>query len=714
MRRVTRIRRAALKAGEGSFEQAGLRAVAWRPWALVTALRAHGGELAVFALVFAMRFVDGKFVNDNFMHIAEARQMMHGELPIRDFFDAGFFLQVVTSYLLQLAFGYRLLPEYLFSIAVLAVAATITYRLARLASGSARIGFCAALLAALSWPRLYSYPKVFFYVLAIALFVRYERRPSRRNLALLAAATVVAFLYRHDHGVYIGLAAVVLIAAVQWAAGRRGQVLRHAGWYLGACGLLTVPFLVFVQASVGLREYVADGVAYAAAEAERTRAAAPVLAVDLSQPPVVVERRPAPPLRLRIRWVPGLSAQTRAMLEARYELARPQLIERSARGELWQYEAPGDRTDRLQQLFQDPRVRNGSDLARSMAERADPANSALWGPVLSALQQLEIRLLPGVLRAGNAVAWLYYLDHLIPVLAVGALLWGRVARREAGVGTGGLGSASVLATIVVCAVALPALLRSPLEVRLADVAAPIAVLGAWVLGQGRAFAEWLRERRSSWSGASGSGVQVGVMGARYLARVMLALLFLATVWSVATVGELGQQVQTARLLAGSDAALGRLKGMLRSLAISPPLLGLAAPPRSVHYSVLAWYVNACTRPADRLFIVGFEPELYFYADRAFAGGRVFLLPGYHDSDIDQQRTVELFERQSVPIVLADPRKRAEILPRSRIIAAYLEAHYILAAESNFGEAGARPMQVLIDRSQAPTRVYEPLGLPCFR
>ena len=61
-------------------------------------------------------------------------------------------------------------------------------------------------------PRLYNYPKVVCYVAAIVVAWRYASRPDRGWLIALAVVTVVAFLFRHDHGVYIGLATLVLLA----------------------------------------------------------------------------------------------------------------------------------------------------------------------------------------------------------------------------------------------------------------------------------------------------------------------------------------------------------------------------------------------------------------------------------------------------------------------------------------------------------------------
>ena len=100
-------------------------------------------------------------------------------------------------------------------------------------------------MAVLSMPRLYNYPKVFFYVAAIVVAWWYASRPDRGRLIALAVVTVVAFLFRHDHGVYIGLATLALLAILHWPQPRR--VVMAVAEYSSVTLLLMLPFLIFVQ-----------------------------------------------------------------------------------------------------------------------------------------------------------------------------------------------------------------------------------------------------------------------------------------------------------------------------------------------------------------------------------------------------------------------------------------------------------------------------------
>ena len=114
-------------------------------------------------------------------------------------------------------------------------------------------------MAVLSMPRLYNYPKVFFYVAAIVVAWRYASRPDRGRLIALAVVTVVAFLFRHDHGVYIGLATLALLAILHWPHPRR--VVMAVAEYSSVTLLLMLPFLIFVQSTVGLLRYAGNAAA---------------------------------------------------------------------------------------------------------------------------------------------------------------------------------------------------------------------------------------------------------------------------------------------------------------------------------------------------------------------------------------------------------------------------------------------------------------------
>ena len=72
-------------------------------------------------------------------------------------------------------------------------------------------------------------------------------------------------------------------------------------------------------------------------------------------------------------------------------------------------------------------------------------------------------------------------------------------------------------------------------------------------------------------------------------------------------------------------------------------------PASIRF---AQYVSACVPPSERLAVLWFAPEIYYYTDRLMAVRHLLFIPGMAPPE-EQRRTVEKFNRSSVPIVLAE-------------------------------------------------------------
>ena len=89
-------------------------------------------------------------------------------------------------------------------------------------------------------------------------------------------------------------------------------------------------------------------------------------------------------------------------------------------------------------------------------------------------------------------------------------------------------------------------------------------------------------------------------------------------------------------------------------AASPPAFD-AIPNRAI--DGLARYVRECTAPTDRLFATWFVPDLYFYAQRGFAGRIVALFGSHWSEERFQRRSVEALASHSVPIVITAQQRR---------------------------------------------------------
>jgi len=240
--------------------------------------RAVMGVLAAALFLFAWlyRFNDpsGSFAgltDDHFFYLVRGWQLLFGDLPVRDFVDHGAPLYYYVGAAVQLVMGRGTLSELIFSVTVLAACASATFWLAARGSGSMAAGLVGAAFHILLEPRFYNYPKILVYVVAIPLLWRFAERPTTALSFWLALVTVVGFLFRHDHGVFVGVAMAVLLLFMD---GQRWlDRLKHAVVYGAFVGALLAPYLLFVQVNGGVVSYIEQ----ASAWAERDRNRAPVV-----------------------------------------------------------------------------------------------------------------------------------------------------------------------------------------------------------------------------------------------------------------------------------------------------------------------------------------------------------------------------------------------------------------------------------------------------
>jgi len=232
--------------------------------------------VAVFAFSWFYRFNDpnGGFAgltDDHFFYLVRGWQILLGELPARDFVDHGAPLYFYVSAAVQVLFGRGTLSELAFSATMIALGAALTFWLAARASGSIPLGLLGAVFQIFLLPRFYNYPKILVYAAAIpVLWWLADRapRPGRRPLVCLAVITVVGFLLRHDHGVYVALAVaamLLLLTDVPWR-----ERTRHALVYGVFVVALAAPYLLFIQLNGGLGTYLEQASAWAAEERART------------------------------------------------------------------------------------------------------------------------------------------------------------------------------------------------------------------------------------------------------------------------------------------------------------------------------------------------------------------------------------------------------------------------------------------------------------
>ena len=225
---------------------------------------------ALFALTAAFRFLALKngFVNDHFVYISGGRQMLFGDWPTRDWIDPGLPLMFAASAFAQKVFGSTLFAEAMLVSIAFGLGAAFTAAAVRRLTGSIRLAVFAALVEVAVVPRTYSYPKIVAYAFEFWLYGRYVAKPTSMRLLAMAAGVAVAFMFRHDHGLFlaVGAAATIMMVrpAMEWRITARDLAL-----FGSTVVVLLLPYLVYVQVYGGLWLYLRNGVEFSQREASR-------------------------------------------------------------------------------------------------------------------------------------------------------------------------------------------------------------------------------------------------------------------------------------------------------------------------------------------------------------------------------------------------------------------------------------------------------------
>jgi hypothetical protein len=238
-----------------------------RPRAIVARALLYLGVAGVTASLRFLGLVG--FSNDHYVSLAGAQQMLLGDWPTRDFLDPGLPLMYAASAGAQLMLGRNLFAEAMLVCCAFGIGASLTVIAVRQLTGSLLSGIAAASFEVAIVPFTYSYPKILLYAAGPLIMWWYARRPSIGRMAGLAAFISVAFLFRHDHGVYLGCGAAL---AVAFASG--DGMHRRFGTRIGVMTALTMaavlPYLIYLSVNGGVFTHFERGLAFSASEAERT------------------------------------------------------------------------------------------------------------------------------------------------------------------------------------------------------------------------------------------------------------------------------------------------------------------------------------------------------------------------------------------------------------------------------------------------------------
>jgi hypothetical protein len=615
-------------------------------------------------------------VNDDYQHLAYARQLFHGDLPLRDFWDLSTTLQEAMSAASQLVFGQRLLAEAVVIGVATAVAVYFAYRILQQLTGSTLIAALCAALFIIAVPRAYAYPKWIVYAIAAWLWWNNVWWPSTQKAIAAGLSTAAAFYWRHDHGVLVAVGvALGMIAAHGFSrlAVRRTVI---AGAVALAC---TTPYLVFAAVEVGPVNLVR--MEMTALQDERGRSRAP-LNWPLRTTSDFLQSEPAEAYapEMTIRWQANAPADARRAALARYGLTaieddgpQAQRVRLSARS-----------IGSLKSVIDDPLVEDTAGVERGPAA----FSWSQWKPWDRArfhVPWLRFTVLPGLdqqILAGAAAAMIL---HAMPLLA--ALLAGPTLRRLL---PPALTPRPLLLFAAFAVVVNFGLLREPYESRAADVVVlPLILFGVFL-------SILLRPTYPA--------------VVKWSLRVAAVLLMVLAAKSFAVAGDFGDRIAwligEGRSLERAQGAWSEIGARLRASPPSEFWPGNAGPVPLR----LAKYVRRCTAPSDRVLVLWFAPEIHADADRLMAGRHLYYFEAFRGIDEEQRRELEKVTRSAPRIVLANRNNYQAAVTTFPAVMRHIESEYVPAA--SFDEDGDR-YTILIRRESPPPSLDSVTGWPCF-
>jgi len=151
-------------------------------------------------------------------------------------------------------------------------------------------------------------------------------------------------------------------------------------------------------------------------------------------------------------------------------------------------------------------------------------------------------------------------------------------------------------------------------------------------------------------------------------------------------------------------------GLWKQLSTSPPFDAWPAG-GSAKYRVVK-YVRECTNANEPLLVLWFAPELYYYADRPFAGRMGAYMDGFYTSDTNRRQNIAALERDRPAVAILEAGREQTDLATHPSVLAYLAA--------NYHELGRVPatdgtqIRVFGRNDRPSTSAHADLGWPCYR
>ena len=247
----------------------------------------------------------------------------------------------------------------------------------------------------------------------------------------------------------------------------------------------------------------------------------------------------------------------------------------------------------------------------------------------------------------------------------------------------------IAATVVLGVLVAVFILRDPIVARLGAAAPMAAILAAWL-----------------------AAPAIPPRGDRNHARLLVIVFGGLAVLVSALILTGGSPARVLEVWARTTAGAVRV----RELTKVPPSLALL--PDAPATEGMVGYVRACTPPGSRVLVGGFAPQLYFFAERGFAGGMPVFFGGHWSSVQDQERTIEQLRREFVPLAIVDP----AVFSTYDRVGGFLASTFVQVGVSSFGNPraparrvpGAPAARCRFDALRQPVESSVPFGLVVCR
>jgi hypothetical protein len=282
--------------------------------------------------------------------------------------------------------------------------------------------------------------------------------------------------------------------------------------------------------------------------------------------------------------------------------------------------------------------------------------SGLWrhiarGVEMQAVESARGRTIPefafdGVFAA-NAVPWLFFLFHLLPLVAA-VVLWARW-RVRASVSE----LAIVVPLIVVATLANAGLIRDTLSARLPDAVVPAALLLGWLV---------MAVVQARWS---------PVKPLMWVASSAVVAITLAT---AADVGATKEHLEKAEMLDGPVRLMDHVRTRTAQLHERFPLSQMPSTVVSALMPFLQ-YTDRCLEPRDHILIPAFAPEVSVWARRPFAGGQAWFQPELLRAEDDHRLVMNRLSTERVPVAVFVAPSSALVLTRFADLAGYVRDEF---------------------------------------